>query len=738
LIKLKKIYLAFSFVLSLLLAASSSVVAQTSLPTHVRENLTLEKGTYIVSGVHYVKKGITLTINEGTTLLFEPNATIRIDGGLSINGSSQNLIDITSTDKQNPGNGFVINGVSTTQSIKVNYARFDYIKKPITFEFRWSRAAVDISSNVIRRSLYEGAAIEVKEIDNLLTPSKIFFTFKDNTFSNSTSSILLSNITSDLLTVDVDNNVITRNEYTGRSRNGIFTSPLYMTYNRYQRNDQPNLDNNSIFDNFYSLYYEDTFSIGRTNISVIGNADKLGLNGNYFGNPKRKELEETFDFISANYQAPFLYIDEALTKPSADLNGHFYEVYINEDEFDESLIFSKYKGDIKTIQLRFNRPVIDGSDFAVVYHYLKDDTVRSTRVKSSIKFSEGNQFAKINLNEKLKKYGNEGYLEIDGLYDSDGMNVPILSIGKKTLQEEQLRTFLPINVPSNALTKDDVEVSRDDTLVTFDPREKTFLEFERLNDSFVHVREKYWSLGAFAGNSVYFGDLNRTTVSIDPRNMRPNLGLRAGYQFTEKFSMSFRNNYMIISGADRPKNDRNDNVRGTNFDRNLSFRTTIIDAALMAEYNFTSFKLKSSFVPSVFAGGNAYYFKPMAQVNNEGQWYDLREIGTQGQTLPGGEGTYKKVMFGIPYGASIKRHINQKTIVSLSYTYNKIFTDFLDDVATGYYPDGDAVRRANPAIGSPAAKLANPSNLPLTNRRSYSDDNDGYGYWGLTFTFKLY
>lgn len=713
-------------------------MAQSKLPQHIRENLTLDKGTYEVTGVHYVKKGVTLTITDGATLLFEPNATIRIDGGLVIAGSSQNLIDITSRDKQNPGNGFVINGVSTNQRVDVTYARFDYIKKPLTFEFRWSREAVNVSSNVIRRSLYEGAAIEVKEIDNLLTTSKIPFTFKDNTFSNSTSSILLSNITSDLLSIDVDQNVITRNEYTGRSRNGIFTSPLYMTYNTYQRNDIPEINNNSIFDNFYSLYYEDTFSIGRTNISVIGNADKMGLNGNYFGDPKRRELEETFDFISANYQAPFLFIDEALTRPSSELNGHFYEVYINDQEFDESLIFSKYKDDIKTINLRFNRPVVDGSEFAVVYHFLEGDSIKSIRVKSNIKFSEGNQYAKISLNEKLKKYGNSGYLEIDGLYDSDGMNVPVLSIGKKTLREDKLRNFLPINIPKNALTKEDVEVSKDDTLVTFDPQEKTFLEFERLNDSFVHVRKKYWSLGAFVGNSVYFGDLNRTAVSINPRNMRPNIGLRAGYQFSEKFGLTFSNNYMIISGADQPKNDKNNNVRGTNYSRNLSFRTTIIDAAVMAEYNFTRFKLKSSFVPSIYAGGNAYYFKPMAQVDNQGEWYDLRRIGTQGQTLDGSEFAYDRVMFGIPYGASIKRHINQKTIVSLSYTYNKIFTDFLDDVATGFYPEAEAVRRANPGIGSAASTLANPSNLPLDNQRSYSDDNDGYGYWGLTFTFKIY
>ncbi len=724
----------FTILLTVLVAT-----AQNSIPQQIQENLTLDNGIYEISGVHYVKKGAVLTITGNAKLLFDPNATIRVDGGLVIAGKTQNLIDITSKDKQNPGNGFVISGVSTNQQVTISYARFDHIKKPLSFEFRWSRQAIIVSNNIIRCSLYDGAAIEVKEIDNLLTPYKVNFIFKNNTFSNSTSSILLRNITSDLLTVHIDGNVITRNAYTGRSRNGIFTSPLYFTYNTYKQNDTPILANNSIFDNFYSLYYEDTFSIGRTNISVVGNAEKLELGGNYFGNPEKREIEETFDFFTANYQTPFLLSDNALLKPSSELNGHFYEVFINDEEFDESVIFSTYKDGIRSIQLRFNRPVIDGDEFAVVYHYLEDDSIKSTRIKSSLKFSEGNQYVKINLNEKLKKFGTTGYLEIDGFFDSDGMNVPILTMGKKTLKEEKLRTYLPLRTPNFMTTPDEVlTINQVDTTAVSYPKENTGIGIGSGKASAIQVRDHFWSMGVFAGNSIYFGDLNRTTVSVSPRNMRPSTGFRAGYQFTEKFSLQYRNSFMIISGSDQPRNEKNNNVRGTNYKRNLSFRTTIIDAALMAEYNFTRFQQMSSFVPSIFAGGNAYYFKPMAQVNNEGQWYDLRRIGTQGQTLDGSKFAYARVMFGIPYGASIKRHINQQTIVSLSYTYNKIFTDFLDDVATGNYPDAEAIRNANPELGATAATLANPGDLPTTHRRSTSDAYDGYGYWGLTFTFKIY
>jgi len=736
----------FALALSMICVAAT---AQTKIPNYIRESLTLSPGIYSVEGTSYVKKDAVLTIGKGVTLLFGANATIRIDGGLSINGSPNHLINITSKNKDAPGNGIVINGVSAKQTVNVQYARFDYIKKPLTFEFRWSRKSVNVSNNIIKRSLYEGAAIEIKEIDNLLTLNKIFFNFKNNTFSNSTSSLLLSNVTSDLLTINLENNVITRNEYTGRSRNGIFTSPLYMTYNDYQNNDIPILQNNSIFDNFYSLYFNDTFNIGRTNVSVIGNADKLDLSGNYFGNPELREIEETFDFISANYQAPFLYFNNILERPSTTLNGHFYTVLVNEKQLNENTIFSKYQGEIKNIEMRFNRPVLDGSNFQVTFTHLQADSILTVPVKASIKWSEGNQYARIVINEKLKKYGNEGYLEIDGLYDSDGMDVPILSIGKKGLIDPQIRTYVPSNFASidKLSIKDELDASPDDTLVVFDPTETTSVRFKDLNDSFVHKREKYWSYGIFAGNAVYFGDLNSTTVSIDPHSFRPALGLRLGYQPKEKLSFNLSANSMIISGSDKPLDDKNKNQRGTNFERNMSFRTTILDAALLAEYSFYKYKLKSTILPSIHTGASIYYFNPQGRIEGDNEWYNLREIGTGGQTLDGGKYVigrdgenrlaYKKVMFGIPFGASIKRHITQKTIVSLSYTYNKIFTDYLDDVSTDLYPDGDALAQANPQLaGKVAPTLSNPGNQ--IGQRSYSDTNDGYGYWGLTFTFKIY
>ena len=704
-----------------------------NLPSRIQEDLTLTEGTYHVKGVHYVQKGASLNISEGVTLLFEEDAIIRVDGSIKAIGSPNNLINITSSNPRLPGTGLVVNGVSAIESIDLKYVRFNYMKKPISFEFRWSRESVNITECVFKNSNYEGAAIEIKEIDNLLTPQKIQFNIVDNTFSNNTSSILISNITSDLLSVDVRRNVITRNEYTGRRRNGIFTSPVFMTYNSYQRNDKPVISDNSIFDNFFSLYYQDTFDVGRTNISVIGNASQLDLSGNYFGDSSNKEIEKTFDYTSANYQAPYLFYSDLLPSPPSYLNGHFYHVEVNEKRLDETMIFSQHPKTVKTIEMKHNRSVRDGENFAVIYHYLKNDSVYSIPIRHQLKWSSSNTKVKISLSGNFEKLSDIGYLEVSGLYDSDGMDVPILFIGKKGIVNSELRNFIPqkgaqydINLPD--------EINEKDSIITYNPN-KEIITDKSLISKEIKTKSKYYDYGFFIGNSMYFGDVNTSTFSIDPRNMRPNGGLRFGYQISEKLHIGLQNNYMIISGSDQPRNNKNPNARGTTFERNISFRTTIIDACIMLEYNLLKYKSIKGYVPSLFIGSNAYYFKPMAQVNDKGTWYDLRSIGTEGQTIDGAQNQYDKIMYGIPFGAAVKRHLKQNVILSLSYTYTKIFTDYLDDVSTGFYPDPDKLIEANPDLGETAVILSNPGNQ--TEQRSYSDDYDGYGYWGFTITMKI-
>lgn len=709
-----------------LIAVQATAQNFKNFPTYIEESQTLEPGIYKVTGTCYVKEEAILTINSEATLIFKKNATIRVDGGLHIQGQKHSLVNFFSEDPYQPGNGFVISGVNSNKDVLVDFARFKYIKKPFSFEFRWSRKNVSITHSVIKNSNYEGASIEIKELDNLLTEKKVSFNISDNTFSNNSSSILFSNITTDLLTINFNRNVVTRNTYTGRTRNGIFTSPLYLTYNLYESNAKPSLSTNSIFDNYFCLYHEETFSIGRTNLSVIGSASKLDLGGNYFGKPSNREIEETVEYISANYRAPFLATENVLLLPSDNINGHFYEVLVNKQPLNENISFGVYQDIIKTITIRLNKPAIEGVDFGLYYHFVDADTIRSVSLNYKKEWSDINRVLEISISDKIKKFGSEGYLELSGLYDGNGIDVPTLTIGKTALTNTDLINYIPANI------QDETE---DENIVVTSPTKNVEFNAALLNDSFVHRKKDYWEVGIFTGNSIYFGDLNSTVVSANIKSMRPSGGIRFSYQLNEKLKLGLITNSMIIAGSDNAVGPNDNNPRGTGFSRNFSFRTTIVDLGINFEYNLTKYTLRNSYIPYVFGGVNAYYFKPMARINGEGEWYDLRSIGTEGQTLNGAQNQYAKVLVGIPCGIGIKRHFTERFIISLSYAYNKIFTDYLDDVSVGQYPESEALKAVNPDLGDKAVQLSNPGNL--TGQRSYSAKHDGYAYWGLTFSFKL-
>jgi hypothetical protein len=74
-------------------------------------------------------------------------------------------------------------------------------------------------------------------------------------------------------------------------------------------------------------------------------------------------------------------------------------------------------------------------------------------------------------------------------------------------------------------------------------------------------------------------------------------------------------------------------------------------------------------------------------------------------------------------------------VLGINWTYNKLFTDYLDDVSTGYFPDPEALKAANLELGEVAVELSNPSRL--TGQRSTSADRDGFAYFGFIATLKL-
>ncbi|MFM9943627.1 MAG: hypothetical protein ACKVQB_00195 [Bacteroidia bacterium] len=719
-----------------------------TFPSQINSNTTLEPGNYLLTGKCYVKKGAILILRQGITVQFAKDAEIIVEGSIDIEGKKNNLVNFLSNDPDYPGAGIVVRG-DENSTINIIYGRFKYLSKPIHFEKNWLRDGINIKNNVFKFSEIYGACIEINDIDNVLADRMVNINIINNTFSNNSGSLLISNISSENISTIFTGNVITRNEYVGRDRNGMFTSPVFFTYNASANPQTPIFYKNSVFDNYSNLFFEDTLAVDYTNICVVGSADRLNVSNNYFGNPKNKEIEKTFDFVSANFRAPTLYFNKTDEKPDAELNGHFYKVLLDGEELNELLFFEKLKSGISTIDLVFNRPIINSEKYSVKYFYIKNDTLFGQPIKHKLKWGEGNRQVQIELNDNIMSKEKNGYLYVDGFYDENGIDVPALFIGKKQFLKNNDMDLIITNFLKK-LARKDLVIKQNKLAPTQNdspenPSEEKIKELYLYYSKFdstvdntdtilkVLKTSHFWEAGVFFGNALYWGDLVSTTIGLSLSNARPAVGIRSRYHFTDFWQLNLMANYMIIAGTD----DRQTVLgkqRGTGYERGLTFRTYIFDIGATMELDLMRYRSIKSYVPTIFAGVNYYNFTPTAQV--DGKWYKLRPVGTEGQTLKGGSGPYQSWAVGIPVGVSIKRHFGQKNIVAFSYTYNKLFTDYLDDVSTGKYPDPTELKERNKGLGETAVKLSNPNNQ--TGNRSASDDFDGYGYFGLTWTHKFY
>lgn len=241
--------------------------------------------------------------------------------------------------------------------------------------------------------------------------------------------------------------------------------------------------------------------------------------------------------------------------------------------------------------------------------------------------------------------------------------------------------------------------------------------------------QRGWEAGGGIGVSNYFGDLN-TTFNI----MHPGLAASAiaRFNFNDRICLKMSANYGSVSADD--KNSKNK----YELQRNLHFKSMIIDGAAQMEFNFLPynyFDRTQRFSPYLFLGINVFNFNPKAKY--EDKWYNLRPLGTEGQFR--GEEYYTTQM-GLVYGGGLKVAFNEEWSMNLEISARKLFTDYLDDVSK-VYPNMNDLRKAN---GSVAVALSDPS-LPdaegrklgqVGRQRGTKKDNDMYAF--LTFSILYY
>ena len=177
--------------------------------------------------------------------------------------------------------------------------------------------------------------------------------------------------------------------------------------------------------------------------------------------------------------------------------------------------------------------------------------------------------------------------------------------------------------------------------------------------------------------------------------------------------------------------------------RNLSFRSDITEAAVLAEFNFWNYGLGATdhnWVFYLFGGVGAFHFNPMALYtasDGHQEWVPLQPLRTEGQgslEYPNRR-PYQLTQLVLPFGIGIKGRVNKSLTYSIEYGFRKTWTDYLDDVSTTYVGSDLLVR--NCTEGQLAAALADRSATPNAIGIKRGDDSLDDWYASLRFSLGI-
>jgi len=223
-------------------------------------------------------------------------------------------------------------------------------------------------------------------------------------------------------------------------------------------------------------------------------------------------------------------------------------------------------------------------------------------------------------------------------------------------------------------------------------------------------------------------------------------GLR--YKLLEPLAVKSTLSYGLLSGADSKAKDQ------YRIDRNLSFRSSIIEFATQLEFSIIKepssgrykmrrrkkFSLQNLLRVNtyLFAGVSGFYFNPKGKDDGEGgtgKWVALQPLGTEGQNIMEGREKYKRVSLAFPMGIGFKYAINRKISIGAEFGGRYTLSDYIDDVSTTYV-DHDWLASNDPQ----AARMANKSSVYTYapgEQRGEAKYNDYYIFSIVTISYKL-
>lgn len=245
----------------------------------------------------------------------------------------------------------------------------------------------------------------------------------------------------------------------------------------------------------------------------------------------------------------------------------------------------------------------------------------------------------------------------------------------------------------------------------------------------ISLTAQHLDVGISLGNANYIGDILTPKNGSAFKQYNPSFGVFARWN-TNKLNVKAGILMTEVEGDDSD---------GVYPERQLHFRTPILESSLTLEFNIVDIKYNygnSYCTPYIFAGIAMYRFNPQTLHNN--RWVDLQPLGTEGQGLKGYAAPYNLTQIAIPLGAGLNVKIDKKIGIRFELGFRKLFTDYLDDISGTEVNYLDLVENSGPVAASLSAPTKSISYDSANNTyRRGLEGLDMYFIYDISFTYTL-
>ncbi len=193
------------------------------------------------------------------------------------------------------------------------------------------------------------------------------------------------------------------------------------------------------------------------------------------------------------------------------------------------------------------------------------------------------------------------------------------------------------------------------------------------------VRAQSSEAGIMLGISSYKGDISNSLFNTKFFHFAAGAHFRRN--FNNRWSYRLGLNYGTVSGDDAETDEP------FNRFRNLNFRSSLLDAHMVFEFNFFEYQIanrQSTWTPYVLGGLSVFRFNPRGRLGDE--WIALQPLGTEGQGTSAypDRKKYKRVQPALVFGGGFKFRVSDRAGINIETGVRRTYTDYLDDISTTY------------------------------------------------------